>query len=435
MKPRVVIVGGGFAGLAAARAMARAPVAITLIDRRNYHLFQPLLYQVATASLSPADIAAPIRNVLRRQRNCEVTLAEVVGLDLERRIVRVRDASADGVEASNAREVPYDYLVVATGATHSYFGRDDWATWAPGLKDIGDATEIRRRFLMAFERAELEPDASARRALLTFVVVGAGPTGVELAGAMSEIARKSMPRDFRRIDTTSARIILCEGQERVLPEYPASLSQRALHDLRALGVETLLGTTVTAVDERGVLARTNGVEQRIDASCVFWAAGVKASPLGAMLSADVDRVGRVRVEADLSVAGHPEVFVLGDLAATREKAPGIAPAAMQMGRFAGRLIASEAQRALQSADRPQRPAFRYRDKGMLATIGRSRAVADIRGHRFAGFPAWALWLGVHIFFVIGFRSRSLVLLQWAWAWFTFQRGARLITGDIHRSAS
>lgn len=413
--------------------MARAPVAITLVDRRNYHLFQPLLYQVATASLSPADIAAPIRHVLRRQRNCEVMLAEVVGFDLARRVVRVR-AAADAVGGSEAaREIHYDYLVLATGATHSYFGRDDWETWAPGLKDIGDATEIRRRFLTAFERAELEPDASARRALLTFVVVGAGPTGVELAGAMSEIARKSMPRDFRNIDTTSARIILCEGRDRVLPEYPAALSERALRDLRALGVEVLLETTVTAVDERGVTASAKGAEQRIDASCVFWAAGVKASPLGAMLGADLDRAGRVRVEADLSIAGHPEVFVLGDLASTRDPAPGIAPAAMQMGRFAGRVIAAEAGRALHNPGPPRRAAFRYLDKGMLATIGRSRAVADIRGHRFGGFPAWALWLGVHIFFVIGFRNRAMVLLQWAWAWFTFQRGARLITGDTRRS--
>ncbi len=434
-QPLVLIIGGGFAGLSAARGLARAPARVLLVDRRNYHLFQPLLYQVATASLSPADISAPIRSILKHQRNCDVALAEVTAIDVERRIVTLSDPRAfaeDGAPVG-AREVGYDYLMVASGATHSYFGYEAWRERAPGLKDIPDATEIRRRFLLAFERAEREDDDARRRARLTFVVVGAGPTGVELAGAMAEIARKSIPKDFRRIDTTTARVVLCEGGSRVLPAYPEELSARAKRDLEALGVEVMVDALVTAMDERGVVIGEGEGAKRIDASCVFWAAGVKASGLGAMLGAPTDKAGRVKVSPDLSIPGRPEVFVAGDLAQVTDRSggevPGVAPAAMQMGRHVARVIRGEAASVLHNAPRPRREPFRYVDKGMLATIGRARAVADVRGRRFAGLAAWALWSLVHIFFLIGFRNRFLVMYQWAWAWATFQRGARLITPE------
>jgi len=409
--PRVVILGGGFAGLCCARALRRAPVRVTLIDRRNYHLFQPLLYQVATASLSPADIAGPIRHVLRRQQNVEVWLGEAIDVDLDARVVRLADA-----------EVPYDRLVVATGATHSYFGRDEWAPLAPGLKTVDDALEIRRRFLLAFEAAEREADPHARRRQLTFVIVGAGPTGVELAGAMAEIARTVIPQDFRAVDTATARIVLLEGVDRVLPVFPAKLSAAAKRQLESLGVEVRTGARVVEVDDDGVMLDDG---ERIDAANVVWAAGVAASGLGAKLGAPLDRAGRVLVEPDCSVPGHPDAFVVGDLAHVEQdgrNVTGVAPAAMQMGTHVGRLIRDELQ------GRERRP-FRYRDKGTLATIGRAAAVADLGPLKLSGAVAWLLWVGIHIFYLIGFRNRVLVMLEWAWAWASYQRGMRLITGD------
>lgn len=408
--PHVVILGGGFAGLRCARALRGAPVRITLIDRSNHHLFQPLLYQVATASLSPSDIASPIRSILKRQKNLEVWMGEAVDVDVDRRVVVLRDG-----------EVPYDYLVVATGVTHAYFGRDDWAPYAPGLKTVDDALEIRRRFLLAFETAEREADEAARRRLLTFVIVGAGPTGVELAGAMAEIARQVMPREFRSIDTTMARILLVEGADRVLPGYAPSLSAKARRQLERLGVEVRTGARVTEIEEGAVWIG----DERIEAGNVFWAAGVAASPLGARLGAEVDRAGRVKVAPDLSVPGHPEVFVAGDLAAVEQggrPVPGVAPAAMQMGRHVARAIRADLE------GRP-RPVFRYFDKGSLATIGRAAAVAEIAGLKLSGLVAWLVWVFVHILYLIGFRNRLVVMVQWAWAYLMYQRGVRLITGD------
>lgn len=409
--PRVVVLGGGFAGLRCARALRRAPVRVTVVDRRNHHVFQPLLYQVATASLSPADIAAPIRHVLRSQRNAEVWLGEVRDIDLDRRIVQL----ADG-------EVAYDYLVVATGATHSYFGKDEWAPFAPGLKTVEDAIEIRRRFLVAFEAAEREADAEARRRQLTFVIIGAGPTGAELAGAMAEIARTVIPKDFRAVDTATARIVLVEGVDRVLPAFPERLSGAARRQLERLGVEVRTGTRVTAVDHDGV---TLDDGERIEAGNVVWAAGVAASDIGQKLGVPLDRAGRVLVAPDCSVPGHPEVFVAGDLAWFEQDGrgvTGIAPAAMQMGTYVGRTIREEL------AGRPRRP-FRYLNKGLLATIGRGAAVADLGPLKLSGFVAWLLWVVVHIFYLIGFRNRMLVLMEWAWAYLTYQRGMRLITGE------
>jgi NADH:ubiquinone reductase (H+-translocating) len=412
-RPHVVILGGGFAGIYCAKHLRRAPVRITLVDARNFHLFQPLLYQVATASLSPADVAAPIRSILRGQQNTHVWMGEAVGIDPSSRTVQLRDA-----------ELQYDYLVVATGATHAYFGHPEWASLAPGLKTIDDATEIRRRFLLAFEAAEREADEAARRRLLTFVIVGAGPTGVELAGAMAEIVREVMPRDFRAIDTATARILLLEGGERVLPSYDARLSAKAQRQLIRLGVEVRTSALVSDVGPGYV--RFGGEE--IAAANVYWAAGVAASPLGAALGAPLDRAGRVEVEPDCSVPGHPEVFVIGDLASVRQadgrQVPGVAPAAIQMGRHTARNV----RRLL--AGEPTEP-FRYRDKGSLATIGRAAAVAEIGPLRLSGLGAWLVWVFVHILYLIGFRNRVLVLIQWAWAYLTFQRGIRLITGDPH----
>ena len=394
-----MIVGAGFAGLNAAKALRRADVDITIIDRRNFHLFQPLLYQVAMAALNPSDIAQPIRTIFKGQDNVSsVLLGEVTGIDLDHRHVTV-----DG------EEVPFDYLIVATGATHSYFGNDEWEPLAPGLKTIEDALTMRARVLSAFERAEVSPEDAEQ--LLTFVVVGAGPTGVELAGALEEIAVHSMAREFDRVDPTQARVILVEGTGRVLPPYPDSLSASARRQLEELGVEVKTDALVSSIDDGGVTLSSG---ERIEAGTVLWAAGVQASSLGAMLG-EVDRAGRVLVEEDLSVPGHPEVFVAGDLAAV-DGVPGVAPAAMQMGRHAGRVIAGE-----------RRP-FRYRDKGSLATIGRARAVANIRGIRFGGFLAWFAWLAIHIFYLIGFRNRFFVIAGWAWHYLTFRRGARIITG-------
>ncbi|MGH8946735.1 MAG: NAD(P)/FAD-dependent oxidoreductase [Acidimicrobiia bacterium] len=405
-RPRVVIVGSGFAGLNAAKSLSGAPVELVIIDRRNFHLFQPLLYQVAAAALNPSDIAYPIRSVFRRQENVgRVLLGEVIGFDLDRRLVLL-----DGGE-----EFDYDYLLVATGAAHSYFGKDEWADLAPGLKTVEDALEIRRRVLAAFEMAEKDPEEAVR--WLTFVVVGAGPTGVELAGALMEIAVHSLGKEFDVIDPTKARVILVEGDDRVLPPYPPSLSVSARRQLESLGVEVRTDCLVEEIDSEGVTLSSG---ERIVAGTVLWAAGVQASPLGKMLGVETDRSGRVKVQDDLSVPGRPEVFVAGDLAAV-EGVPGVAPAAMQMGRHVGRTIRAEL------AGEGRRP-FRYRDKGSLATIGRARGVADIKGLRFSGFLAWAAWLAIHIFYLIGFRNRFFVLVGWAWHYLTFRRGARIITG-------
>jgi NADH dehydrogenase len=406
----VVILGGGFGGLYCARALRRVPVDVTLVDRGNHHTFQPLLYQVATASLSPGDIATPLRHILKRQRNVDVWMGEAVDVDVDRGVVVLTDGT-----------LPYDYLVIATGATHAYFGHHEWAEHAPGLKTIDDAIEMRRRFLLAFETAEREADAAARKRLLTFVVVGAGPTGVELAGAMAEIARKVIPRDFRFIDTRTARILLLEGGDRVLPTYPRDLSEKARRQLEKLGVEVRTGALVTRIEPDAAFVG----DERIDAENVFWAAGVLASPLGARLGAPVDRAGRVIVEPDLSLPGHPEVFVVGDLAHAKQDdgvVPGVAQGAMQGGAHAARQIARDL------AGKPREP-FRYWDKGNLATIGRAAAVADFGRVRISGFSAWFVWVFVHILYLIGFRNRLVVMIQWAWAYLMYQRGIRLITGN------
>ncbi len=408
--PRVVVVGAGFGGLQAARALRRAPVQVTVVDRRNHHLFQPLLYQVATAALNPADISAPIRSILRSQENADVALGEVAGVDAGTRSLLLADGGA----------VTYDVLILATGATHSYFGRDDWAPLAPGLKTVEDALEIRRRVLTAFEWAEREPDPERRRALLTFVIVGGGPTGVELAGALSEIARHTLTADFRHIEPESARVVLIEAAPRVLPPYPERLSAAARRQLERLGVEVRTGSRVTGIDGEGVMAGG----ERIAARTVLWGAGVAASPLGRALGAPLDRAGRVKVRPDLSVPGNPEIFVVGDLAAVELEegslVPGVAPAAIQEGRHAAR----NALRLLRGE--PLRP-FHYRDRGTLATVGRAAAVARIGRLQFSGLPAWLAWLFVHIYFLVGFRNRVAVVLQWAWSYLTFRRGARLIT--------
>jgi NADH dehydrogenase len=413
--PQVVILGGGFGGLAAARALAAAPVRLLVLDRRNHHLFQPLLYQVATAGLSPAEIASPIRRILRRQKNATVLLAEATAVLPDKKRVTLSDG-----------DVGYDWLIVATGATHSYFGHDAWAPFAPGLKTLEDALEIRRRVLVAFEAAEREPEAEKRRPWLTFVVIGGGPTGVEMAGAFAEVARHTLARDFRRIDPKTARVILVEAGPRILAAYPPELSERAVRQLEALGVQVWTGTGVTAVDADGVQMAGD----RLGARTVVWAAGVQGSPLARTLGVPLDRAGRVKVEPDLTVPGRPEVFVIGDLAAVEQDGravPGVAPAAMQMGRHAGENVL----RALRGE--PLRP-FRYRDKGSLATIGRSRAVAVFGALKLSGFVAWAAWLGIHIFFLIGFRNRFVVLFTWAWAYLTQQRSARLILGQTSSSA-
>jgi NADH dehydrogenase len=408
-EPRVVIIGGGFGGLAAARALARAPVQITLLDRHNHHLFQPLLYQVATAGLSPAEIASPIRRILSAQQNVTVLLAEATAVDPEAKLVHL----ADG-------DLSYDQLILATGATHSYFGRDHWSLHAPGLKTLDDALEIRRRVLLAFEKAEREEDAERRRQWLTLVVVGGGPTGVEMAGALAEIARHTLPGDFRHIDPTSARVVLVEAGPRVLAAYPPDLSESARRQLEALGVQVWTGAAVTAVDAEGV--QMGG--DRLAARTVVWAAGVEASPLARSLGVPLDRAGRVRVEQDLSVPGQPDIFVIGDLAAVESDGhavPGVAPAAIQMGRHASANV-------LRRLRGEPTAAFRYRDKGSLATVGRSRAVAVIGRLKLSGFLAWAAWLFVHIVFLIGFRNRFVVLFTWMWAYLTYERSARLIVG-------
>jgi NADH dehydrogenase len=409
-RPRVVIVGGGFAGLYCARELRRVPLQVTLLDRRNHHLFQPLLYQVATAGLNAADIAGPIRRVLRKQRNAEVLLGEVAAVDLSARRLHLTDGEA----------LAYDFLVIATGVTHSYFGHPEWARLAPGLKTIEDALEIRRRVFSAFEYAEREEDAARRRAWLTFVVVGGGPTGVELAGALGEIARHTLREDFRRFDPGEARTVLLEASDRILPTYPPELSAKAKEQLWGLGVEVRTGSMVTGIDEEGVLCG----DERISASTVLWGAGVQGSPLARALGVPLDRAGRVLVRPDLTLPGHDEVYVVGDLAALAQEGggtvPGVAPAAIQEGKHAARNIVSTVEGA------PRKP-FRYVDKGSLATIGRAAAVGDVRGARLSGLLAWLAWLFVHIFFLIGFRNRVFVLLQWAWHYVTYDRGSRLIT--------
>lgn len=412
--PRVVIVGAGFGGLAAAQALKQAKAEITVIDRRNFHLFQPLLYQVATAALSPADISAPIRSVLRDQANARVMLDKVTGVDRERRLVLTE----------GGRSVPFDYLVVATGARHSYFGRDaDWADFAPGIKTLDDATRLRARILLAFEKAELEPDPERRRALLTFLVIGAGPTGVELAGAIAELARKAVTRDFRTITPESTTIVLIEAGPRILPSFRAELAEAAAASLQAMGVTLKLGQAVSEVSAEGVSIG----ERHLPASTIIWAAGVKASAAGRWLAAETDRAGRVRVEPDFSLPGAPEIFVIGDTAAHADEEgrplPGVAPAAKQAGAHVGALIAAH----LAGAAPPAR--FRYRDRGAMATIGRKSAVVDLGRLRLTGLPGWLLWSLAHVWFLVGFRNRVSVATSWLWSYLTWERGARLITGQ------
>ncbi|MGA7991487.1 MAG: NAD(P)/FAD-dependent oxidoreductase [Thermoanaerobaculia bacterium] len=415
---RIVVLGGGFGGLYATRALRRAPADVTLVDRRNFHLFQPLLYQVATGALSPANIAAPLRSIVKRQRNTRVLLADAHGFDLQRRAV-----------LTTAGEIPYDILVVATGASHAYFGHDDWAERAPGLKTIEDATEMRRRILLAFEKAEITVDPARRRALLTFVIVGAGPTGAELAGALAEIARRTLRDDFRTIDPSEARILLVEAGQRVFASYPSDLSEAAQRALESLGVEVLLGTTVTDVRDGAVDASHNTRTETIAAATILWAAGVAASPLGRALAeasgAGTDRAGRVRVAPDLTLASHAEVFVIGDLTALEgadgKQLPGVAPVAMQQGRHVARTILARLE------DRPPPGAFVYRNRGTMATIGRGRAIADLGFIRFAGYPAWLAWLFIHLMYLVQFGNRVLILVQWAWSYLTWNRSARLIT--------
>jgi len=411
-RPRIVIVGAGFGGLSAAVGLAGADADVTVVDRRNYHLFQPLLYQVATAGLSPAQIASPIRAILRRAGNVRVVLGKVSGVDRERRVVKVDDRPG----------LAYDHLILATGARHAYFGHDDWEAVAPGLKTIDDATGIRRRILTAFENAEAADSPEARRRLLTFVVIGGGPTGVEMAGAIAELAHAALRHDFRTVDPREARIVLVEAGARLLASFPEALSTAARDSLERLHVEVRLGAAVSACDADGV---TIG-EQRLDAATIVWAAGVAASPAARWLGVEADRVGRVKVAADLSLPGHPEIFVIGDTAqvadATGRPLPGLAPVAKQQGAYVARLLRSRI------AGRPPPPPFRYRSFGTMATIGRRAAVADFGWVRFDGTLAWLLWGAVHISFLIGFRNRLIVILDWLWSYVTFQSGARLITG-------
>jgi NADH dehydrogenase len=412
---RVVIVGGGFAGLNAARRLRRERgVCVTLIDRQNHHLFQPLLYQVAMAGLSPADIAAPIRSLLSRQRNARVMRAEVSGVDLAGRCV-----------ATDAGPVPYDHLILACGVRHAYFGHEDWEPFAPGLKTLAQATEIRRRVLLAFEEAEISADAERRRACLTFVIVGGGPTGVELAGAIGEMSRFTLARDFRQIDPKLTRVMLIEAGPRILPAFHEKLASRAVRDLESLGVQVWTSSPVTKIDAEGVEVG----DERIRSATVLWAAGVKGARVAETLGVPLDKLGRVPVGPDLSLPGHPEVCVVGDLACPPPQdgrpLPGIAPVAIQQGRYAAARIRARLRGATH-------PPFRYRDKGQAATIGRSRAIVELPRLRFAGFPAWLAWLVVHIYFLTSFRHRLFVLLQWAWSYLTFGRGARLIVAKEWR---
>jgi len=415
-RPRVIIIGGGFAGLAVAKQLRGTDADVALLDRQNHHVFQPLLYQVATASLSPASISAPIRAALTSKADCQVVLADVIGIDVERKRVLVEEGSA-----------PYDYLVLCVGVRHDYFGNDHWESVAPGLKTIQDATEIRRRMLLAFESAEHEADDAARRAALTFAIIGGGPTGVELAGAIKSIASRTLPREYRNIDTTTARVVLFEGGPRVLAGFPEDLSVRAQRDLESLGVEVELNQRVTSLDENGVHVGS----EFVPAQNIFWAAGVKASPLLKNLDTPLDRSGRAIVGPDLTVPGHPEIFVIGDAASYTPPSsdvalPGVAQVAMQMGRHAGRIICEEITQGTSSA---RSKPFVYRDKGSMAIIGKNKAVATVGKRKFAGFPAWLLWAGVHVAFLVGFRNRTRVLLSWSVSWLLNSHDARLIVGD------
>ena len=409
-RDRVVIVGAGFGGLEAAKALSGAAYRVTVIDRRNYHLFQPLLYQVATAALSPADIAAPIRGILRHAKNCSVLLSTVTGVDTANRTVM-----------TDRGVVPYDHLVLATGARHAYFGHDEWEPFAPGLKKIEDATEVRRRILLAFERAETESSLEERTRLLTFIVVGGGPTGVEMAGAIAELARNALAADFRNIDPRDARIVLVEAGPRLLPAFDPKLSEYARKALTDLGVEVILGEAVTDAGPAGAIVG----ERRIEARTMMWAAGVRASPAGKWLGVETDRAGRIPVNPDLSLPGHPEIFVLGDAALVKDEAgrplPGVATVAQQQGRYLAGLLEYRARGK-------NLPPFRFRDPGQMATIGRNRAIAEIGSLRFTGFIAWVLWSFIHIYGLIGFRNRFVVALSWFWSYLTYERGTRLITG-------
>ncbi|MFN2621662.1 MAG: NAD(P)/FAD-dependent oxidoreductase [Chthoniobacterales bacterium] len=411
-KPQVVIVGAGFGGLEAAKLLIKEPVRMTVIDRTNHHLFQPLLYQIATAALSPADIAAPVRGILGRCKNTEVILAEVKSVNVEERTVNTGD-----------REIRYDYLILATGARHSYFGHDEWEKLAPGLKSLEDAIEIRRRLLLAFEYAEKMTDEAEKKAAMTFVIIGGGPTGVEMAGAIAEIARYTLAKDFKHIDPSSARVVLVEGDQRVISAFPEDLSAKALEQLKELGVEVHTGVHATNLTDTGLQVGDEFIPCRVK----IWAAGNTASFVGKTTGAPVDRVGRVIVNDDLTIPGHPEVQVIGDLANFSHDGgkplPGVSPVAMQQGRHAARNIL-----AMMNDEKPQR--FRYWDKGSMATIGRNRAVADLHWFHFSGLPAWLAWLFVHIIFLVGFRNRLAVLIQWAWAYVTFNKGARLITRNF-----
>jgi NADH dehydrogenase len=418
--PRVVIIGAGFGGLNAALILAKAPVQVTLVDRHNYHTFQPLLYQVATAGLSPGEIAAPIRSIFRHNKNVEVLMSDVTGFDLDRRLVLTDDA-----------KIPYDYLIVAAGASHAYFGHDDWEPFAPGLKTIEDAIEIRRRVLLAFELAERQSHASQTHAgespiPLNFIVVGGGPTGVELAGTLAEIARHALAHDFRSIDPRRTHILLLEGGPRVLPTYADDLSRSAEEQLHQLGVEVRTSAMVTNVEAGAVYLGNT----KLPATVILWAAGVAASPLGKKLGVTTDRAGRVAVEPDLTIPGHPEIFVIGDLATMKDKngklVPGVAPAAIQQGQYVGKLIKKEVKSGKMGT--PRQP-FHYWDKGSLATIGRAAAIAEFGKIHISGFIAWLSWLFIHIFFLIGYRNRILVLIQWGWSYLTYERSARLITGS------
>src|SRR5438874_6571512 len=411
-QPRVIIVGAGFGGLEAEKKLACEGVSLTVIDRTNYHLFQPLLYQVATAALSPADIAAPVRAILSRWKNMEVILAEVQSVDVAAKKIKTTDT-----------EIPYDFLILATGARHSYFGHNEWEKLAPGLKSLEDAIELRRRILLAFEYAEKSTDEAARRAAMNFVIIGGGPTGVEMAGAIAEISRYTLAKDFRHINPSEARVILIEGDQRLLAAYPKDLSESARKQLTDLGVEVRTSARATNITEAGVQVGDEFIPCRVK----IWAAGNNASFVGKTLEAPVDRAGRIIVNDDLTIPGHPEVQVIGDLAnfshQTREPLPGVSPVAMQQGRHAGRNIL-----AMIKGRKPRR--FRYWDKGSMATIGRNKAVADLKFMHLSGLPAWLAWLFVHIVWLVGFRNRLLVLFQWAWAYFTFDKGARLITRNF-----
>lgn len=417
-KPRVVIIGAGFGGLNAARALAKAPVPITVIDRKNFHTFQPLLYQVATAGLSPGEIAEPVRSLLRSHKNIEVLMGEVTGFDLAGKIVETPESP-----------IPYDYLIVAAGAGHSYFGHEEWEPFAPGLKTIEDALEIRRRVLLAFELAERQAHAGEATRPLNFVVIGGGPTGVELAGTLAEISRHALAHEFRSIDPARTHIRLLEGGPRILPAYAEDLSRSAQEQLTHLGVEVQTSTMVTQVEAGAVYLGA----KRIPATVILWAAGVAASPLGKKLTASVDRAGRVPVQSDLTLPGHPDVFVIGDLAAVKDEQgnllPGVAPVAIQQGKYVAKLIREEIQAG--SKRTPKRQPFHYWDKGSLATIGRAAAVAQFGKIHISGYVAWLSWLFVHILFLIGFRNRILVFIQWAWSYVTYERGARLITGSTY----